>query len=106
MGICESNKNQNLAGNAAQNVPVNNTNTNPSVPQSAVVQNGQKLQQNINANTQLITNNTNAIVGEQQKKVNNQDNEGISFDRNVSMGSSLNNEDSIGYNQTRNTVAV
>ena len=104
MGICESNKNQNLVGNTAQNSPVNNTN--PSLPQSTAVKNGQKLEQNINANTQLITNNKNEISEEQQKKINNQDNEGVSFDRNVSMGSSLNNEDSIGYNQTRNTVAV
>ena len=81
MGICETTKNS--VGNNTQNPstinnPVNQTqtttlvnNTNNSLPQSAAVNNIEQLKQNLT----------------------NQDNDGPSYDRNVSMGSSLKNED-------------
>ena len=119
MGICESNKNQNNAnptqtnpttGNISQNTPIANISQTPSpesIPQNTVP----KLEQNINSNTKFITNNTNSLNATEQAELNKQlsqfleDNEKQSDrNRSVSMGSSINNDDSIGYNQTRNTV--
>ena len=119
MGICESKKNQNNAipvqttpttANISQNTPIANISQTPSpepIPQDTV----QKLEQNINSNTKLITNNTNPLNATEQAEINKQisqfieDNEKQSDrDKTISMGSSINNDDSIGYNQTRNTV--
>ena len=125
MGICQSSKNQNTSANNTQNssklaTPVNQTQTStlineaktPLPPSSTVVKTDTKLEQNINPYIKSVTYNTNAVNGEENKEINNQlnkilnDNEGPSFDRKASMGSSIYNEDSIGYNQTRHTLEV
>ena len=119
MGICESNKNQNNANptqttptttNISQNTPIANISQTPSpepIPQNTVP----KLEQNINSNSRLIINNTNLLNATEHAEINKQfsqfleDNEKQSdYNGKVSMGSSISNDDSIGYNQTRNTV--
>ena len=108
-GICDS-KNKNELAKNTQLASINNQNIS-----NAIQTNNQnvasKLEQNINSNTKFITTN-NAISGTEQNEINKQisqfleDNDKPSdVDRHCSMGSSVSNEDSIGYNQTRNTVA-
>ena len=104
MGVCESNKNQKAMTNNTQNVPNRTTQT------STLVNNATTpLPQS--SNNKVITNNRNTLNGVEQQKILKQasqlkNNDEQSIDRDVSMGSSLNNEDSIGIIQTRNTVAV
>ena len=119
MGICESNKNQNNANptqttptttNISQNTPIANISQTPSpepIPQDTVP----KLEENINSDTKLITNNPNSLNATEKAEINKQisqfleDNEKQNdCDKSLSMGSLMNNDDSIGYNQTRNTV--
>ena len=109
MGVCDS-KNKNELAKNTQSASINNQNKT-----NAIQTNNQnvasKLDQNINSNTKFITTN-NAISGTEQNEINKQisqfleDNDKPSnIDRHCSMGSSVSNEDSIGYNQTRNTLA-
>ena len=106
MGICESSKNQNTT--SVQNARITNTSQTPSsqqIPQNTV----SKVEQNNNSN---INNNTNLLNGSTQNKINKQvtqyteENDDVSgMARKASMGSSINNDDSIGFIQTRNTLA-
>ena len=92
MGICDSSNNKNVLPNNTQtNIQISNNQT--SLTQTPT----SKLNQNLNSNPNINTN----------KGFQTVDDDRPSFiDRHVSMGSSVNNEDSIGYNQTRNTVDV
>ena len=99
MGICDSNKNQ------AQTPFANNTQpaTITTQPQTSLshqpVQNvTSNVEQNINSNINLINNDANLVNGNDIDRPSN-------INRSVSLGSSVKNEDSIGYNQTRETLA-
>ena len=102
MGICDSNKNQ------AQ-TPIAN-NTQPSAITSQVqtslsqqpVQNvTSTVEQNINTDTNVLNNNDNLINGNEQNYL---DRPGT-MNSGMSIGEEVRNEDSIGYNQTRDTLA-
>ncbi len=124
MGICDSNKNQNQNQNKLINNTESDTFNNQNI--NKVIQpNNQnitsklnenisstKIEQNIDSNTKFIINNKNTINEIEQGEINKQvskfleeNDKPSNIDRHCSMGSSLKNEDSIGYNQTRNTFA-
>ena len=95
MGICDSSNNKNVLPNNTQtNIQISNN-------QTSLTQNPtSKLNQNLNSNPNINTN-----KGFQTQNLVDDDRPSF-IDRHVSMGSSVINEDSIGYNQTRNTVDV
>ena len=102
MGICDSSKNQ------AQTPIANNTQTagitsqvQTSLSQQPVQNVTSNVEQNINSNINLVNNNANLINGNEQNDIDRPSD----INRNVSLGSSIKNEDSIGYNQTRETLA-
>ena len=112
MGICESNKNQNQNQNeTSKNIQTPKISQNTQVvetPQNKVTH----LEQNINTNTKINTNNTNTVSGAGEDVINKQVSNNLedidlysNRDRNISLGSSINMDDSIGCDQTRNTYA-
>ena len=93
MGICDSNNHQNILPNNIQ-TNIQTLNNQTSLNQKTVQNPSSKLNQNFNSNSNI---NNNKVLQTQ----NLEDDDRPSYiDRHVSMGSSLNNEDSIGYNQT------
>ena len=102
MGICESSNNQKAINNNAQNPTpaTTTTKTQQNIPKTTV-------QRNINAGDKFVSNNINNIPQNGENKQISNFLEDIdrpsNIDRNVSLGSSINMDDSIGYNQTRNT---
>ena len=111
MGICDSAKNQNAVPNNTQTNITNQiqtTNNQTSVPETTIQNSIDQLKQNLNSNTNNnIQQNTINKQIPQSVEDNDIDNDRPSYiDRGASIGSSVRNEDSIGYNQTRNTLAV
>ena len=100
MGICDSNKNQTpIANNIEPSTETNQVQTTPS--QQPIQNVTSKVEQNINSNTDIINNNANITNGNEQNEIDRPSN----INRSASLGSSVKNEDSIGYNQTRETYA-
>ena len=109
MGTRETNKNQNKINNNTQ--APNITQNNPVVEKT---QNDiTRLKQDLNSDTKFVSNDTNLINGNEQQKQQTKNRQVSDFlddidkpsniDRQVSMGSSVGNNDSIGYNQTKNS---
>ena len=102
MGCCESYSNKKAINNNAQNPnPATiTTKTQQNIPKTTVQRNtnvGEKfVSNNINNNPQ---NGVNKQISNVMEDIDRPSNTG----RRVSLGSSINMDDSIGYNQTRNT---
>ena len=103
MGICDSNKNQNaIVNNTGQATITSQVQTSVQQPIQNVTS---KVEQNVNSNANLINNNVNIINGNVQPNIVEENDRPSNINRSISLGSSVRNEDSIGYNQTRETLA-
>ena len=89
MGICDSNKNNNGITNNTQTATIPQ-NTQIPTPQNTV----SNLKQNLDSINETEKNEDNIDIGRPSNA-----------DRRYTLGSSINMDDSIGYNQTRNTYA-
>ena len=102
MGICDSNKNQAQTpiANSTQ-PPAITSQVQTSLSQQPVQNVTSTVEQNINTDTNVLNNNDNLINGNEQ---NDLDRPGT-MNSGMSIGEEVRNEDSIGYNQTRDTLA-
>ena len=90
MGICDSSKNNNGIANNTQTATISQNAQIPT-PQNTV----SNLKQNLETNNEIEQNGENIDI----ERPSN-------LDKRYTLGSSINMDDSIGYNQTRNTYAT